>query len=78
MLIGAIVRNMGEQSTPDTMGACARAAEAAGLESVWVVDHIAIPPGRRGGLRRALRGPAHLARVAGRRDEHDSARRRGS
>ena len=44
MLIGAIVRNMGKQSTPATMGACARAAEAAGLESVWVVDHIAIPP----------------------------------
>ena len=44
MLIGAIVRNMGDQSTPVIMGACARAAEAAGLESVWVVDHIAIPP----------------------------------
>ena len=44
MLIGAILRNMGEQSTPAVMGACARAAEAAGLESVWVVDHIAIPP----------------------------------
>ena len=44
MLIGAIVRNMGDQSTPAIMGACARAAEAAGLESVWVVDHIAIPP----------------------------------
>ena len=44
MLIGAILRNMGGQSTPDTMGRCARAAEEAGLESVWVVDHIAIPP----------------------------------
>ena len=44
MHIGAIVRNMGEQSTPDTMRACARAAEESGLESVWVVDHIAIPP----------------------------------
>ena len=44
MLIGAIVRNMGDQSTPEIMGACARAAEVAGLESVWVVDHIAIPP----------------------------------
>ena len=44
MLIGAIVRNMGDQSTPEIMGACARAAEEAGLESVWVVDHIAIPP----------------------------------
>ena len=44
MLIGAILRNMGDQSTPAIMGACARAAEEAGLESVWVVDHIAIPP----------------------------------
>ena len=44
MLLGAIVRNMGDQSTPAIMGACARAAEEAGLESVWVVDHIAIPP----------------------------------
>ena len=44
MRIGAIVRNMGEQSTPEIMGACARVAEEAGLESVWVVDHIAIPP----------------------------------
>jgi len=30
MLIGAIVRNMGDQSTPEIMGACARAAEEAG------------------------------------------------
>ena len=44
MHIGVIVRNMGDQSTPVTMAACAPAAEAAGLESVWVVDHIAIPP----------------------------------
>ena len=44
MHIGAIVRNMGGQSTPAVMGACARAAEEAGLESVWVVDHIAIAP----------------------------------
>ena len=44
MHIGIIVRNMGEQSTPVTMAACAGAAEAAGLESAWVVDHIAIPP----------------------------------
>lgn len=44
MHIGAIVRNMGDQSTPAIMGACARAAEEAGLESVWVVDHVAIAP----------------------------------
>ena len=44
MHIGMGLRNMGEQSTPATMAACARAAEQAGLESVWVTDHIAIPP----------------------------------
>ena len=44
MRIGIGLRNMGEQSTPAIMGACASAAEAAGVESVWVTDHIAIPP----------------------------------
>ena len=44
MHIGVMVRNMGDQSTPATMAACAGAAEAAGLESLWVVDHIAIAP----------------------------------
>ncbi len=44
MHIGVGLRNMGEQSTPATMAACARAAEQAGLESIWVTDHIAIPP----------------------------------
>jgi probable F420-dependent oxidoreductase len=42
--IGAVVRNMGPQSTRETVLACARAAEAAGLDSVWVTDHVAIPP----------------------------------
>ena len=44
MHVGVALRNMGDQSTPGTMAACATAAETAGLESVWVVDHIAIPP----------------------------------
>ncbi len=44
MHVGVALRNMGDQSAPGTMAACATAAEAAGLESVWVVDHIAIPP----------------------------------
>ena len=44
MHIGVSLRNMGDQSTAATMATCARAAEAAGLESLWVVDHIAIPP----------------------------------
>ena len=44
MQIGVTLRNMGDQSTRATMTTCARAAESAGLESLWVVDHIAIPP----------------------------------
>jgi probable F420-dependent oxidoreductase len=44
MKIGAYLRNMGPQSTRDTLVACARAAEAAGIDDLWVADHIAIPP----------------------------------
>jgi probable F420-dependent oxidoreductase len=42
--LGMVLRTMGEQSTRETLLACARAAEAAGLDEVWVVDHVAIPP----------------------------------
>jgi probable F420-dependent oxidoreductase len=44
MKLGAVVRTMGPQSTRELVGGCARAAEDAGLDDVWVVDHIAIPP----------------------------------
>ncbi len=44
MDIGVGIRNMGVQSTPQLMAACARAAEEMAFESIWVVDHIAIPP----------------------------------
>ncbi len=44
MQLGAVVRTMGPVSTAETVRACARAAEAAGLDEVWVVDHVAIPP----------------------------------
>ncbi|MDD9913999.1 MAG: TIGR03619 family F420-dependent LLM class oxidoreductase [Rhodospirillaceae bacterium] len=44
MDIGVGIRNMGTQSTRTVMAGCARAAEAMGFESIWVVDHIAIPP----------------------------------
>ena len=44
MKLGVTLRNMGTQSSPDVVIAGARAAEAAGMESVWVTDHIAIPP----------------------------------
>ena len=39
-----VVRNMGPQSAPEIVLGCARAAEAAGLDEVWVTDHLAIPP----------------------------------
>lgn len=42
--MGVTLRNMGAQSSADTMRACALAAERAGMESVWITDHIAIPP----------------------------------
>jgi len=42
--IGVTIRNMGEQSEPGLVLDCARAAEAAGMESVWITDHVAIPP----------------------------------
>jgi len=44
MKLGAVIRVMGPQSTRPVIEACARAAEAAGLDDVWVSDHIAIPP----------------------------------
>jgi probable F420-dependent oxidoreductase len=44
MRSGIYVRNMGPQSAPATLLACARAAEDAGIDDLWVADHIAIPP----------------------------------
>ena len=44
MKLGLFLRNMGEQSTRATLLACARSAEAAGIDDLWVADHIAIPP----------------------------------
>ena len=39
-----MIRNMGEQSTREIMAGAALAAEEREFESIWVVDHIAIPP----------------------------------
>jgi probable F420-dependent oxidoreductase len=44
MELGIAVRSMGPQSAPDTLLACALAAEDAGFADVWVQDHVAIPP----------------------------------
>ena len=44
MKFGTTVRNMGSAATTDIITACANHAEEIGLDSLWVVDHIAIPP----------------------------------
>jgi probable F420-dependent oxidoreductase len=43
--LGIALRNMGPQSEREVLLACACAAENAGLDSLWVADHVAIPPG---------------------------------
>jgi probable F420-dependent oxidoreductase len=42
--LGVALRSMGPQSSRETFLACARAAEDAGFDDVWVQDHLAIPP----------------------------------
>jgi probable F420-dependent oxidoreductase len=42
--IGTTIRNMGSESSAEIILQCARAAEARDIESVWITDHIAIPP----------------------------------
>ncbi len=42
--VGLTLRNMGTQSTRDLLRHCALEAEAAGYHSIWITDHIAIPP----------------------------------
>ncbi len=44
MQVGVTMRNMGPESTRAMMTDCARAAQDSGAESLWITDHIAIPP----------------------------------
>ena len=44
MKFGVVIRNMGPAATRETLGACAKAAEEAGFDAAFVVDHLAIPP----------------------------------
>lgn len=44
MKLGVMLRNMGPQSRPEILRAAALRAEQLGLESLWVTDHLAIPP----------------------------------
>jgi probable F420-dependent oxidoreductase len=67
MKIGFVLRNMGPASEVATMAALARAADAAtGIDDLWVVDHMAIPPDQaEGSDGRYLDPLATLAWVAG-------------
>jgi len=66
MRIGVVVRNMGPPSTRETLLACARLAEDAGLDDLWVTDHLAIPPDdAEGSGGRYLEALATLAFLAG-------------
>ncbi|MEM7250751.1 MAG: TIGR03619 family F420-dependent LLM class oxidoreductase [Pseudomonadota bacterium] len=44
MRLGLVLRNMGQTATAQGLGQLAEAAEAAKLDSIWVTDHVAIPP----------------------------------
>jgi len=44
VLVGVTLRNMGPESTRAMMADCVRVAEDRGFESVWITDHVAIPP----------------------------------
>jgi probable F420-dependent oxidoreductase len=63
--MGVYARSMGPQATRETLVACARAAEAAGFDDLWLADHIAIPPddaeGSDGRYLDALTALAYLA-----------------
>ncbi len=66
MKLGIYLRNMGPQSAPAVLVECAKAAEAAGLDEIWVADHVAIPPDQaEGSGGRYLDPLATLAYLAG-------------
>ena len=44
MKLGVTLRNMGPQSSSEIMRGATVEAESLGFESVWITDHIAIPP----------------------------------
>jgi len=66
MKIGMGLRNMGNVADRSSLTQCAIAAEAAGVESLWVFDHVAIPPEEAEGSGGIYLDPlATLAYVAG-------------
>ena len=66
MKLGLYLRNMGPQSSAALLLECARTAEAAGVDDLWVADHVAIPPDNaEGSGGRYLDPLATLAYLAG-------------
>jgi probable F420-dependent oxidoreductase len=66
MKFGVAVRNMGPQSSRRILTECARAAEAAGFDALFVSDHLCIPPDQtEGSGGRYLDVLATLAYLAG-------------
>ena len=46
MLLGLVHINMGQMSQPDILAKAARAAEAAGFDSLWAGEHVVLSGGR--------------------------------
>lgn len=44
MRVGMFLRNSGPPSTREIITGCAEAADKVGLDDLWVLDHLAIPP----------------------------------
>jgi probable F420-dependent oxidoreductase len=66
MKIGLSLRNMGSQSTRGLIADAARAAEEAGIDDLWVADHLALAPeDSEGSDGRYLEPLATLAFLAG-------------
>lgn len=45
MQLGTNIRNWGPTATPDILRACAEHADRSTLHSIWLNDHIGLPPG---------------------------------
>jgi probable F420-dependent oxidoreductase len=66
MKVGLYLRNMGPQSTRSLIADAARAAEEAGVDDLWVADHLALAPeDSEGSDGRYLEPLATLAFLAG-------------
>jgi probable F420-dependent oxidoreductase len=70
MKFAVAIRNMGPQSSRNTIRACARIAEQAGFDALFVSDHLCIPPDQtEGSGGRYLDVLATLAFLAGATDK---------